>query len=307
MNRTIHIRVPATSANCGPGFDSLGLALTLYNDFYYTIGDDFEGFHLQVEGEGEDQLKAGESNLAFASFLRVWNRYTGRQKIGIKVRMHNRIPLAHGLGSSSTAIVAGIEAANALLDTRLNPMQLLKIANDIEGHPDNVAPAILGGFTVSYEKDGKPYSLKVIPPRPLKFIAAVPEQPLATAVARKAIPATVPHADAVFNESRSALLVGALLTGQYEFLGSALEDRLHTPYRAKFIPGLSAVFKAAVEAGAYNCIISGAGSTLLAYADPNANLQIIAYAMKEAFNTAGQACVSHILDLDTMGTQVIES
>lgn len=303
MNK-VSIRVPATSANCGSGFDTLGLACTLYNEVTYEITSS-RGFQLEVTGEGAEYLKPCGRNLAFASFLRVWNEVTARERIGLKVTMHNRIPMSRGLGSSSSAIVAGIYAGNILSGNRFNDDELLGFATEIEGHPDNVAPALLGGFTISYMDGRKAHSLRVEPAKPLKFIAVVPERRLPTVLARQAIPKTVSHYDAVFNTSRASLLVGALLSGEYQYLASGLEDKLHQPYRAHLIPGLDDVFEAARNAGAYNAIISGAGSTVMAYADVNADHEKIARAMQDAFLKNNEPCAYHILDLDLDGVKEI--
>ena len=303
MNK-VSIRVPATSANCGSGFDTLGLACTLYNEVTYEITSS-RGFQLEVTGEGAEYLKPCGRNLAFASFLRVWNEVTARERIGLKVTMHNRIPMSRGLGSSSSAIVAGIFAGNILSGNRFNDDELLGFATEIEGHPDNVAPALLGGFTISYMDGRKAHSLRVEPAKPLKFIAVVPERRLPTVLARQAIPKTVSHHDAVFNTSRASLLVGALLSGEYQYLASGLEDKLHQPYRAHLIPGLDDVFEAARNAGAYNAIISGAGSTVMAYADVNADHERIARAMQDAFLKNNEPCAYHILDLDLDGVKEI--
>ncbi|MBR2071598.1 MAG: homoserine kinase [Phascolarctobacterium sp.] len=303
MNK-VSIRVPATSANCGSGFDTLGLACTLYNEVTYEITSS-RGFQLEVTGEGAEYLKPCGRNLAFASFLRVWNEVTARERIGLKVTMHNRIPMSRGLGSSSSAIVAGIYAGNILSGNRFNDDELLGFATEIEGHPDNVAPALLGGFTISYMDGRKAHSLRVEPAKPLKFIAVVPERRLPTVLARQAIPKTVSHHDAVFNTSRASLLVGALLSGEYQYLASGLEDKLHQPYRAHLIPGLEDVFEAARNAGAYNAIISGAGSTVMAYADVKADHEKIARAMQDAFLKNNEPCAYHILDLDLDGVKEI--
>ena len=303
MNK-VSIRVPATSANCGSGFDTLGLACTLYNEVTYEITSS-RGFQLEVTGEGAEYLKPCGRNLAFASFLRVWNEVTARERIGLKVTMHNRIPMSRGLGSSSSAIVAGIYAGNILSGNRFNDDELLGFATEIEGHPDNVAPALLGGFTISYMDGRKAHSLRVEPAKPLKFIAVVPERRLPTVLARQAIPKIVPHHDAVFNTSRASLLVGSLLSGEYQYLASGLEDKLHQPYRAHLIPGLDDVFEAARNAGAYNAIISGAGSTVMAYADVNADHEKIARAMQDAFLKNNEPCAYHILDLDLDGVKEI--
>lgn len=300
----VSIRVPATSANCGSGFDTLGLACTLYNELTFEITPT-RGFQLEVTGEGTEYLKPCGRNLAFASFLRVWNEVTDSERIGLKITMHNRIPMSRGLGSSSSAIVAGVFAGNILSGNTFTDDELLGFATEIEGHPDNVAPALLGGFTISYMDGKKAHSLRVEPAKPLKFIAVVPERRLPTVLARQAIPQTIPHCDAVFNTSRASLLVGALLSGDYKYLSAGLEDKLHQPYRAHLIPGLEDVFAAAREAGAYNAIISGAGSTVMAYADVSADHERIARAMQEAFLKYDEPCAYHILDLDLEGVKEI--
>lgn len=306
MKKTITIRVPATSANCGPAFDCMGVACTLYDDFSYTISDTEPGFHLQVTGEGAGMLHPSGRNLAFASFLEVWNQYKNHLRIGITLKMRNAIPMSRGLGSSSAAIVGGVMAANILAEANLSKEQVLKVANKIEGHPDNVAPAIYGGFTISCLKDGEPHCLRFLPAKPLQFIAVIPERPLATSLARKALPVQVSLQDAVFNESRSALLAGALMSGQYDFLPLAMEDKLHQPYRAYLIPGMESVFQAGQAAGAYHCIISGAGSTLMAYADATHDGTVIGKAMVNAFAAYGQKAVAKILLMDQEGAKILE-
>ncbi len=307
MKKSVTIRVPATSANCGPGFDSLGLALTLYNEFSYTISDEEFGFSLDVEGEGKDAFHASGHNMAFASFLQVWNRLTNRQRVGIHVKMWNQVPKSRGLGSSSTAIVAGVTAASILSGANLSKDELLQEANRMEGHPDNVAPAIYGGYTVSFQEEGIAHTLAMIPKMPLQFIAVVPDMQLSTHLAREAIPAMIAHQDAVFNASRTALLTAALLENNPQLLQYALEDKLHQPYRARLIPGLPEVFAAGEAAGAYKCIISGSGSTLLAYASPENDGDAIGRAMTEAFARCGQHARYHILQLDTAGTVILDA
>jgi homoserine kinase len=305
MEKSVTVRVPATSANCGPAFDCMGFACTLYNEFTFTITDREFGFKLQVEGQGEGMLHPSGHNMAFASFLRLWNQVTDRKRVGINLSMINHIPMSRGLGSSSAAIVGGLLAANALSEAHLSQEALLQYANDLEGHPDNVAPAIYGGFTISCLENGKPYSLRFLPPEPLKFIALIPEKPLSTALARKVLPAQVSLQDAVFNESRTALLAAALMSGKYEYLSLALKDKLHQNYRAPLISGTEAVFAAGKKAGALNCIISGAGSTLMAYALPSADGDAIGRAMAEAFAAHGQKGEVKILELDTEGAKIL--
>ena len=302
MNKKVTVRVPATSANCGPGFDTLGLACNLYNYFTYELID--QGLSLKIEGEGTEKLKAGKNNLAFLSFYKVWDMIVG-SKTGLSVIMSNNIPLSRGLGSSSTAIVAGLVAANHLTGNTLSKNEIVQLATEIEGHPDNVAPAILGGMTISYVDNGRASSLKFLPLKPFKLVAVVPDMPLATSLARRAIPKTVPHQDAVFNTSRAALLVGAMLTGDYQHLAAGLDDRLHQPYRAHLIPGMEDAFKAAVNNGAFNAIISGAGSTLMAYVPINVSCEAVGEAMCKALAEHDLHSVFHILDIDTEGAVVL--
>ena len=302
MNKKVTVRVPATSANCGPGFDTLGLACNLYNYFTYELID--QGLSLKIEGEGTEKLKAGKNNLAFLSFYKVWDMIVG-SKTGLSVIMSNNIPLSRGLGSSSTAIVAGLVAANHLTGNTLSKNEIVQLATEIEGHPDNVAPAILGGMTISYVDNGRASSLKFLPLKPFKLVAVVPDMPLATSLARRAIPKTVPHQDAVFNTSRAALLVGAMLTGDYQHLAAGLDDRLHQPYRAHLIPGMEDAFKAAVNNGAFNAIISGAGSTLMAYVPNNVSCEAVGEAMCKVLSEHDLHSVFHILDIDTEGAVVL--
>lgn len=296
----IRIQVPATSANCGPGYDTLGVACTLYNELSFELLPLSAGLVLEANGEGKEYLVASENNLVFKSFFSVW-RAAQLSEVGLKISMQNNIPMSRGLGSSSSAIVAGVYAANVLGGNKFSQDELLNFATAIEGHPDNVAPALLGGFTISYMEGSNAHSLSFKPVLPLKLIAAVPEHKLATSLARKAIPKEIKHTDAVFNVSRASLLVAALMSGSGEHLAAALEDRLHQPYRAHLIPGLHDVFAVAKEAGAYNAIISGAGSTVMAYAADDADHAKIAAAMQQAFEAHGQKCQTHILDIDYQG------
>lgn len=304
MQNKISIRVPATSANCGPGFDSLGLACNLYNYFTYELLE--AGLELNIIGEGAQTLYPSKDNLAFASFFRLWSQ-SGKKDTGLRVSMHNIIPLSRGLGSSSAAIVAGLLAADFFLGGTSTKQDLLSIATEMEGHPDNVAPALFGGITISYVAEGKVSCLKFLPKKELRLIAVIPDMPLATSMARAAIPASVPHEDAVFNASRTALLVAALLTGESEHLCAALEDRLHHPYRAPLIPGMQEAFAAARRNGAYNAVISGAGSTLMAYAAPTCDCVRIAAAMQSELQAHGISSAYHLLALDLDGASVMDA
>jgi len=261
----VRVRVPATSANLGSGFDTLGLALGLYNEVEVEAAG--AGLEMVVEGEGAAELQAqGRENLVVrameAAFAAV-----GRRPAGLRARFVNRIPLGRGLGSSSAAAVAGIAAGARLVGERLPPEAVLRLALPFEGHPDNIAPCVLGGFTVAATAGGRVHCLRVPLARPLRAVAVIPDVRLATADARRALPAQVPLADAVFNVNRAALLVAALGQGRFDLLREAVADRLHQPYRAPLLPGMLEVLEAGYAAGALACFLSGAGSTVLALAD----------------------------------------
>ncbi len=260
--RRVKVRVPASSANLGPGFDALGLALALHNEIELTL----EGHALQVtvEGEGADRLQAlGGQNLAARAAVGTL-RHLGVPADGVRVRMVNRIPLSRGLGSSSAAALGGVAASLALAGASLSPEEVLDLALPLEGHPDNIAPALLGGLTVATLIDGRVRCVKIPLPEALQAIAIIPAFNLPTAKARKALPPTVPRTDAVFNVGRVALFLGALQAGRLELLRMAAQDRLHQPYRASLVPGLLEVLAEGERAGALACFLSGAGPTLLA-------------------------------------------
>lgn len=260
--RKVRVRVPASTANLGPGFDALGMALGLYNEIEVEITG--TGFALEVEGEGAEKLQSlGERNLVARSVTETLERLGGRAE-GLRVRMLNRIPLSRGLGSSSAAAMGGVAAAVALAGVTLGPEEMLDLALPFEGHPDNITPALLGGLTVSTVVEGKVKCVKLPVPEGLKAIAVIPEFHLSTAKARKALPPTVPRADAVFNVGRVALFLAAMQSGRLDLLREAAQDRLHQPYRAPLVPGMEEVLAEGERAGALGCFLSGAGPTLLA-------------------------------------------
>ena len=223
---------------------------------------------------------------------------------GFHIRMTNHIPLSRGLGSSAAAIVAGLKAANALLGNRFSRRELLQMATNIEGHPDNVAPAIFGGFTISVVTRGRVECFSLMPRMPLKLVVAVPEFPLSTRLARSVLPEQVKMKDAVFNVSRAALLVAALTKGQPRFLRNAFADALHQPYREKLIPGMKDVFRAACRAGALGASISGAGPCLIAYTLENE--ESVGQAMVEAFQEHEIEAHALQLSLDAHGARILK-
>ncbi|SDD38934.1 homoserine kinase [Sporomusa acidovorans] len=301
MANSIKVRVPGTTANCGPGFDAVGIACTIYNDLELTLCDQ-NGISLKVKGEGAGYIPADESNVVVRAVKMVLNK-TGHQAKGLQLNMVNHIPLARGLGSSAAAIVGGLVAANELTGRHFSKEELLEMATAIEGHPDNVAPAILGGITVSIMECGKVKYLRFLPPVDFLMVAVIPEFNLSTRAARKVLPQTVPFPDAVFNVSRTALLIGALCTGELKLLLPALEDKLHQPYREPLIPGMTQVLAAARQAGALGSALSGAGPCLLAFANENADE--IGKAMVQAFNVNKVKAKYQILQIDRQGAIIL--
>jgi len=300
--KRIRVRVPGSSANCGPGYDSLGIACSLYNHVELAIGERDGRHFVEIQGEGEQTLPRDERNLVVRSVRAVLDK-VGMGKRAIHLRLENRIPLSHGLGSSSSAIVGGLTAANLLTGEQLSLDELLAMATAIEGHPDNVAPALRGGFVISVMDGEQVKSLSLRVPTQLKMVAAIPDFNLSTHKARKVLPSMVSHEDAVFNVSRTALLVGALVSGRLEYLETALQDCLHQPYRASLIPGMCAAFAGAKAAGALGVTISGAGPSLMAYTIEHEDE--IGAAMVKAFAGEGIEAYSLRLAVDYQGAVAV--
>lgn len=292
----VKVRVPASSANLGPGFDALGLALGLHNE---VIAEDADGVRVTVEGEGAGRLATNERNVVARGVSAAYEA-AGRRFRGCGLRCLNRIPLARGLGSSAAAWVAGLVAGNALNGSPLDRNALLTLAARAEGHPDNVAAALFGGLTVSCVGADEVRAVKLPVPPQLRWIVLVPAMTSSTAEARAVLPASVPRADAVFNVQRVALLLAALQAGRVEMLRAALEDRLHEPYRLKLFPWMPDVTAAARKAGALGCVLSGAGPSLLAVANaPEA--EAVGRAMEDALRHAGMEGAARALAVDEHG------
>lgn len=304
MTNSVTVRVPATTANCGPGFDCLGIALTYYNTFTFSLLDT-AGFQVQVKGEGEKMFAPDKSNLAIESMIKVLKKYQLPLPQGVALNMENNIPLARGMGSSSSAIVAGVLAGNYFADLKLNSVELLTLANEIEGHPDNVAPALFGGVTLSYVQDGVAYSENISCAKAFKLVVVVPEMRLETKLARSVLPESISMNDAIFNLSRAALFVHTIQSGKLENLKHALQDKLHQPYRCKLIPHMQEVFAVAEAHGAYGSAISGAGSTLIAFCPMDADHRTMGKAMRDVFIQNSLKARYHILDVDTRGATII--
>jgi homoserine kinase len=259
------VMVPATSANMGPGFDCMGIALELYNIVEANITD--SGLQITTLGRDADLVENNENNLIYKAMVRLFDE-VGFKPSGIKIECQNNIPVCRGLGSSASSIAAGLLLANHLSGNKLDIDQILKLGTEMEGHPDNIVPAIIGGMTISYMEDYSAVQyIRLGFPNALRMVLMVPDFVLATKQAREVLPRSVKLSDAAFNVSRAALMVAALLTDNLDHLRSASQDRLHQPYRARLIPGMKEVFDEAYKAGARGVFLSGAGSTLIAMID----------------------------------------
>lgn len=302
------IRIPATSANLGSGFDTLGLSLALYNRVVVTDSPPGENGRatsprprITITGEGADALARDESNLIYRTVLRYFE-IIGRRPPPFALATHNRIPLTGGLGSSSAALVGGLLAGNALAGGLLSRDEILKIAFDEEGHPDNVAPALLGGLVLCVADANRLTSVALPVPFDLRAVIYVPSFAMPTEEARRLLPSHVPHRDAVFNVGRAALLIAAFQTGRLELLRIATEDRLHQPYRRAMFPAMPRMISAAKEAGALAAFLSGAGSAILALA--RGHETEIADAFRRAAEMSGVEGRCVVVDVDRQGAVV---
>ena len=257
-------RIPATSANLGPGFDTLGMALSFYDEYEAEVID--SGLEIIIHGEGKDTAPSDESNLIYKTMKLVFDA-NGQKMPSIRLTCHNNIPHGRGMGSSGAAVAGGVMLAAGLLspEVELSEQQLLEYATELEGHPDNVAPALFGGLTIAWMDEAGPHHKKLAVHRGLSPLVLVPPHQMSTKLARSLQPESVPHTDAVFNVSRSALLVAAL-TQSPELLLAATEDRLHQNYRASAMPETSELIEALRSEG-HPAVVSGAGPSVLVLED----------------------------------------
>ncbi|MEU6722443.1 homoserine kinase [Nonomuraea wenchangensis] len=263
--RTVDIRVPATSANLGPGFDALGLALSLYDEVEARLTGE-RGVEVSVSGEGAGEVDLGERHLVVRAMREAFGRMGVAQPAGIRLRCRNRIPHARGLGSSSAAVCAGLLAARALAEVEWPDDEVFALATEMEGHPDNVAPCLAGGLTVAWsDHRGAPHMVKLAPDQRVRPVVLIPSARLATETARGLLPKDVPHKDASFNAGRAALLIAALTQRpETGLLLAATEDRLHQHYRAPAMPQSAALVER-LRAVGVPAVVSGAGPTVLAF------------------------------------------
>ena len=302
----VAVTVPATTANLGPGFDCLGAALTLYNQFKFTRltlaeADAEASVPIQVSGLEAERLKTDRSNLAYQAFVYLF-KHLEQPPPSVQIQIQLGVPLARGLGSSATAIVGGLLAANKLAGSLLDQTEVLKLAIALEGHPDNVAPALLGGCCLAASGlESNTWSICDIPwLNNIVPIVAIPDFELSTQEARQVLPKNCGYPEATFNTAHLGLLIRGLESGRGDWLQAALQDRLHQPYRQALIPGYPAVHTAALEAGAYGLVISGAGPTLLALADAD-HAAAVATAMRIAWAEAGITAQVTALRIDAQG------
>ncbi|NMF86126.1 homoserine kinase [Nodosilinea sp. P-1105] len=305
MSPAVTVTVPATTANIGPGFDCLGAALSLYNRFQFTAADGAAGtLTIQVTGEEADRVATDSRNLAYQAFTYLYQQL-GRPVPAVAIAIDLAVPLARGLGSSSTAIVGGLVGANQLAGVPLDQAALTQLAIAMEGHPDNVVPALTGGcqLAVASEPEGAWVLCPIAWHRDVIPVVAIPDFELSTAAARQVLPQRYSRADAIFNTAHLGLLLRGLETGRGDWLRVALGDRIHQPYRQTLIPGYTAVAAAARAAGAHGLVISGAGPTLLALA-PRNGADAVRQAMADAWTQEGQRVTTHSLALDTTGVRI---
>jgi homoserine kinase len=300
MGRSVVVHVPATTANLGPGFDTLGMALTIQDELTVAVVGD-SGVQVDVNGVGAGEVPTDETNLVARSMAHAFAS-KGIAMPGVHLVAHNVIPHGRGLGSSGAAIVSGVMAAKGLLEgvAEFTPQELLGLATDMEGHPDNIAPSLFGGLTIAWMTDHGPKHKKLSVHRGVSLVVAVPEDAsMSTQLARSLQPETVPHQDAIFNLSRSALLIAALIQSP-ELLFEATEDKLHQNYRASAMPDTDALLQSLRSHG-FAAVVSGAGpSVLVLCSDPSQRLEVAELVKKHK----GGSWTSHMLTVDERGATV---
>ncbi|MDR2191555.1 MAG: homoserine kinase [Endomicrobium sp.] len=309
----ICVKVPATTANLGPGFDVFGAALNLYNEFCAETVDGAKGGIFTLKGEGRKSLPKNEKNLVWQAMKETF-KVLGETKYSLKnlnIGINTAIPLSGGLGSSASAIVGAISLANALCGDKLNKSKIAELAIKIEGHPDNVVPAIFGGLCICVKNDEKnslpKYShgeILHLPIPKFKIVLCVPSFELRTKRSRQILPKNVDLDDAVFNSSRVAVLTAAFCFGDYSLLEKGMQDKIHQPYRGKMIPAMDEVIRAALNAGAYGSYLSGSGPAIAAFCE-NKKADEVRKAMIKVWKKESVSVKSFILDFDKKGAAVI--
>jgi len=301
------VKIPSSTSNIGPGFDTLGLALNRY--LYISANQSIasvRSLQISVEGNGKEHIATDETNLVYQGMMALAKRW-GTEYVqslrGIHLQIKNEIPACGGLGGSGAAIAGGVFLANALLQTKLSREEMLNIAVSIEGHPDNVSAALMGGLTVNCFDNGKLHCRSIKITTRLSIVACSPQFQVLTTQARKILPKEISLKDAVTNIENVASLVAAFIAGDVEALRYATNDRLHEPYRAALIPGYNDVKKAAIEAGALSFNISGAGPTVFSFATKDEKK--IGDAMVKAFLANGKPSSYEIMTVENEGARIM--
>ena len=299
MSQIIKVTVPASTSNLGPGFDTLSLALDLCNEFTFKIKES----GVTIRQDSAISLPEDSTNLVYRSFCTPFKKQK-KSPPGVEIIINSKIPMAAGLGSSATAIVSGLVAANYLLKNPFSKENILSMATKLEGHPDNVAAALYGGLTVSYSEDEQVFVHKFPFPSELLLVVITPNFDLPTRIARELLPAKVPYNDAVFNISCTAYLLASLLNKDWEGLKIGFQDRLHQPYRKDLVPGMDLVLQEALKAGAFGATLSGAGPTLAAFINDKAEAETIGTAMQEKWKEFNVESKFQILGTSEEGAKV---
>lgn len=280
MKEIISVRAPATTANLGPGFDCLGLALDIWNETSFEIGHS----DLSISGEGENELVLDLNNLLYRGFAKPFE-IIGRDVPAVSIKAKNEIPVGRGLGSSAAAIVSGLIAGDKATGIGLSQDEILRLAAEIEGHADNVGPALLGGLQIVVSSNQEWVTSQVPIPKKISLIIFIPDKLVLTSEARSSLPEAVTLDDAKFNIGRASLFVNSMAQGDIDHLGIATQDRLHQDYRAALLPGINSVMKGALSAGADCVFISGSGPSVIAISEDRG--MTVCYEMRESASKAG--------------------
>lgn len=311
----VSVKVPATTANIGPGFDCLGMALPLYNTI--TIEETVlpgTGVEINVISESSaidelalEHIPLDENSLVYKAVELLYNSI-GQTPGELKINIHSSIPVARGLGSSASVVVGALIAANELLGHPADEVALLSIASELEGHPDNITPAIIGGLVLaSQEDDGTVIYRKLEWPSEWAITVCIPDFELSTDIARSVLPKEVPMKDAIFNAQRLGMFVQAVLTKDTELMKLALKDRLHQPYRMKLMPGLDKIMdNLRFIDSVLGCVISGAGSSILVISEKN-DLDKIKNVVKETWADQNIKCEIRTMNVEQNGAQIVSN
>ncbi len=299
MTDQIKVKVPASTSNLGPGFDTLSLALDLFNEFTFRMTKD----GLKINQQNSSKLPEDSTNLVYRAFCEPFKKLK-KTPPGIELNINCQIPLAAGLGSSASAVVSGLLAANVLLDNVLKKDELISLATILEGHPDNAAAALYGGLTISVSSDEKVFVSQFPWPKELLVIVLIPDFELPTRISRELLPAKISYGDATFNVSRTAYLLSSLLNKDWEGLKIGFQDRLHQPFRKDLVTGMDEVLNEGIKKGAFGATLSGAGPTLVAFINDKNKAEEIGKAMTGKWQQFNVKSTYKVLSVASSGAKV---